>query len=390
MKKTLRSTAVAFASFGLASLTSHAAPLVFNTVADYDSTTNANVVDRTAIGNLPTFKTDLLTAFSNNLGGVINFDNTGTFNSQTEGISAKYGTGLGKTLSITTSATFNIQFSNNIRAISGNENSGTGLFLLDPTAGNQFYTITLGPLTGGLPGEVVTSVGFTILARNGGGAPTISATATYNDSTTSVASAPFTVTSTIPSMTEDTFFGFTAPAGKSIASITLNYGAGGVDLRRGIDDFAFITTAPASGSAFDTWATGKGLDGTPGKEKGFGDDPDADGIKNGLEWILGGNPLSGLNAALLPVGVESESNFTFTYFREDLSKSDTTQIVEYGTSLDSWTDVVVTAASSGPDVNGVSVAITPNDALPDTVTVTIPKTNAPQGRLFARLKATLP
>ena len=54
-----------------------------------------------------------------------------------------------------------------------------------------------------------------------------------------------------------------------------------------------------------------------------------------------------------------------------------------------WNDVAVGATSSGPDANGVTVTV--NDAAdPDEITVHIPASNAGDGKIFARLNATLP
>ncbi|HEX8313300.1 MAG TPA: hypothetical protein VF614_18380 [Chthoniobacteraceae bacterium] len=128
-----------------------AAPLAVNSVGVYDSSNNTNTVDRTAVGNLSTFTANVATAFAADRGGVINFDGT-NFNG-VQGITATYGVSLAKTLTIATSQTFNNQFSNNIRAISGTENSGTGLFLFDATAGSQLFTFTFGAISGGLQGE---------------------------------------------------------------------------------------------------------------------------------------------------------------------------------------------------------------------------------------------
>lgn len=47
----------------------------------------------------------------------------------------------------------------------------------------------------------------------------------------------------------------------------------------------------ATTDPFTTWATAKGLDGTPGKENGPMDDPDKDGHSNLLEFAFNGNPL---------------------------------------------------------------------------------------------------
>jgi hypothetical protein len=222
----------------LASASSHvfAAPLVQDVVGVYDSPNNSNTVDRTASGNVATFTADVATAFGAGLGGVINFDGQ-NFNGLDD-ISARFGIGFSKTLTIDTSAPFNNQSSSNIRAISGTENVGTGQFLL-AASGSQFYTFTIGEIVGGAEGEGVTQLGFTVLTRNGGGTPSISALATFSDGSTFSSQAfGFTVTTTPE---QDTFYGFTAPAGTTIRSVQLNYGADG-DLRRGIDDLAFITS----------------------------------------------------------------------------------------------------------------------------------------------------
>jgi autotransporter-associated beta strand protein len=54
-----------------------------------------------------------------------------------------------------------------------------------------------------------------------------------------------------------------------------------------------LTLAPAD--AYAGWALAKGLDGSPGKEAGKGDDPDQDGKNNLYEFAFDGNPLSGAN-----------------------------------------------------------------------------------------------
>jgi hypothetical protein len=56
----------------------------------------------------------------------------------------------------------------------------------------------------------------------------------------------------------------------------------------------FSTTAPAP-TAYPTWASSKGLTGSPGFENGKADDPDKDGFNNLTEFALDGAPLSGAN-----------------------------------------------------------------------------------------------
>ena len=139
------------------------------------------------------------------------------------------------------------------------------------------------------------------------------------------------------------------------------------------------------GGAYDSWAASKGLDGTPGKENGLADDPDKDGIPNLTEFYLDGNPLAN-DPSILPAGSLDANYLTLTFHRRDDAESSvTTQAVQYGTSLGSWTDVAIGAANStGP--NGVIATVTENDAATDLITVQIPRTLAASGKLFGRLQ----
>jgi len=154
------------------------------------------------------------------------------------------------------------------------------------------------------------------------------------------------------------------------------------------NDIVLIVSA-GTGNAFDTWAAANGLDGSPGKEDGFDDDPDGDGIANGLEWILGGKPLDGMSGNLVTATATAAGGLTLGFTRNQDAIGLATLTVEYGTTLASWPgSAVVGPVSSGPDANGVVVTV--NEApTPDEVTVNIPASNSAPGKLFARLKATL-
>jgi hypothetical protein len=58
---------------------------------------------------------------------------------------------------------------------------------------------------------------------------------------------------------------------------------------------------------FQVWALASGLDGTPGKEDGAGDDPDQDGATNFEEFAFGANPLSASSTSLAGV-VTADTN----------------------------------------------------------------------------------
>ena len=70
----------------------------------------------------------------------------------------------------------------------------------------------------------------------------------------------------------------------------------------------------AAATPYDTWAAAKGLDGTPGKEKGPAADPDHDGRNNLEEFAFDGNPLSGANDGKVvgKVATLADTNKVFT------------------------------------------------------------------------------
>lgn len=157
--------------------------------------------------------------------------------------------------------------------------------------------------------------------------------------------------------------------------------------------FSDAVVAPAQllakAGAYHGWAAAAGLNGTPGNEANFTDDADSDTIANGLEWILGGNPLTQDAAGLVTPQGDAATGLTLEFTRAKDSLAETTLAVRWDSGLDgTWPgQVAIGAASSGPDANSVTVAI---DAAadPDLVTVLIPASNAPAGRVFARLEAT--
>jgi len=158
-----------------------------------------------------------------------------------------------------------------------------------------------------------------------------------------------------------------------------------------IDDVHFagigtltVTSGPAPSSAFDTWASGFGLS---GGNAAFDADPDNDGLKNGLEWILGGNPNTSSTAAVPAVSRDLSGNLILTFTRREDSITEGTLTLEYGPNLgSSFAHSYVIDADGGTDANGVVVSIN-QTASPDAVTVTIPPSAVPGGRVFARLKA---
>jgi autotransporter-associated beta strand protein len=147
-----------------------------------------------------------------------------------------------------------------------------------------------------------------------------------------------------------------------------------------LDDLRFtgsgrisVTTGP-----FSRWIGGFGLN---VEDEAPTADPDADGITNLLEYVLGGNPGVNDATAIAATGTQVGSNYIFTFNRSDLSEADTILTVEYGSDLAVWGSHSV---GSAPGAAPVVIQEDAPDTTLDSVTVTIPTGNAP--KFFARLK----
>ena len=177
-----------------------------------------------------------------------------------------------------------------------------------------------------------------------------------------------------------TFAGYAeaAPVSVGANTFTIHYSATQVKL---------VSTTVAN--PYLDWAASKGLDGSPGKETAFDADPEADGISNGLEWILGGDPLASDASSLVAMTGNGSTGITLTFTREEESLGAANLFVEWNTDLGgTWVQVPI-EQSGGTYANGVEVTV--NEAsTPDDVSVNIPAANATNGKLFARLRAITP
>jgi hypothetical protein len=122
-------------------------------------------------------------------------------------------------------------------------------------------------------------------------------------------------------------------------------------------------------SPYDTWKTQNNLIGNDALPTA---DPDKDGISNGIEFIIGGNPNQQGDASKLPTATAgSGGSLVFQYRRTDAAFTKT--VVEHDTDLmGPWTPL--------------ATEVVENDfynATTDRVTVTIPSAG---GRNFARLR----
>ncbi len=152
-----------------------------------------------------------------------------------------------------------------------------------------------------------------------------------------------------------------------------------------------ILNADLSDASYDAWAASKDL---TGPDAAFDADPDHDGLGNGFEFVLGGEPNPanpGSNsAAQLPTISQSSGNLTFTFKRTDISESSVALKFQWSTDLaftSPANEIPVGATNSTTNSIEVDVAEDSPDADTDTVAITIPAAKAGGGKLFGRLKA---
>lgn len=156
-------------------------------------------------------------------------------------------------------------------------------------------------------------------------------------------------------------------------------------------DRVFVASMSAR-TPYEAWCDRSGLDSSLGATIGFVDDSDLDGVANGIEWVLGGNPLQkdAADTAMSHIHTVADA-FVFEFRRNPDSISSTSLVVEWDTDLDGpfAHSVPVGLVSASDPANGVTVTV--DDAVvPHRITVRIPKKNALGNRLFARLKAWIP
>jgi hypothetical protein len=119
-------------------------------------------------------------------------------------------------------------------------------------------------------------------------------------------------------------------------------------------------------------------------DRGELDDPDGDSISNLMEYVLGGNPMQA-DQTILPTSTVEATEFVFSFNRSDDSENDTTQIVEIGDNLSTWTPVPMIPAGVLPA--GVTIEVVlENGTGANVVKVRIARALNPAS--FARLRVT--
>jgi hypothetical protein len=214
----------------------------FTAIRDYDeNTVQANTIETQAAGNnvtLADFKLQLETAFDAGLGGVVNYDNdpTWTLDTRRENFDVTFASGT-KTLNVDRNGANNFVITADPSAtpISGNSWQGW-----NGSGGNSTLAFSLQ----GLAGPAAPLIGWGITAVSRTADRTYTLTFTLDDASTFVITAETVAT---PVGSDDTFFGYLAPVGRTIVSVNISTPSSNMAL----DDMAFILQAPAPSGDFD-------------------------------------------------------------------------------------------------------------------------------------------
>ncbi len=148
-----------------------------------------------------------------------------------------------------------------------------------------------------------------------------------------------------------------------------------------LDGTAFTLSIAAGGDPYSGWADSFSL---VGADRSSDADPDFDGLENGIEFVVGGNPSTNTPAADRPTSVVTGGNLIFSFKRSDISESFNV-VVEHGTTLETWPGQIAIPAGEFSDA---TVTVINNDPGLDQVTVTIPVGSDP--KKFVRLRAVIP
>ncbi|MFD0892335.1 autotransporter-associated beta strand repeat-containing protein [Luteolibacter ambystomatis] len=143
-------------------------------------------------------------------------------------------------------------------------------------------------------------------------------------------------------------------------------------------------------SPFATWIGGFGL--TNASDRLPGADPDHDGISNGIEFVIGGNPATGMDSALMPTGEIVRADVgagMVDYFKFTFRRSAASAALHPGISYNTDLGATWTSAEGTP---GVVIVPTPDGFQTgvDKVETYIPQALSVGGKLFGRLKVTIP
>jgi hypothetical protein len=162
-------------------------------------------------------------------------------------------------------------------------------------------------------------------------------------------------------------------------AITANNGAAGwiINVDTTSQPEKVILTARVSG--YSSWADANAPSGTGA------DDEDADGVSNGVEYVLGGSENTSDSAKLPQLSI-SDGNVIFTFVRDQTSMSGATLRIQVGTDLVNWpiTSTYTVGADTDGSASGVTILKNTPEIGKDTITLSRSQSGLP-AKLFARL-----
>jgi autotransporter-associated beta strand protein len=167
---------------------------------------------------------------------------------------------------------------------------------------------------------------------------------------------------------------------------TLLYGA------NTIPAVSFASEPISALSPYQSWTNSKNLNGLAAA----GDaDPDFDGLKNALEFVLGGEPNpSSPNAnstALLPTSTRNTNgDLIFTFKRKIESTGNVGLSFQWSADLSFPPLNTLSIGATSSSFDGITVSISSFDSATETIIVTVPASKAVNGRLFGKLRAIAP
>ena len=283
----------------------------------FDENTNAtNLLDREfPAATLGAFKTSVLSAYSRNLGGVIDWE-TGVNSVASvttdpknflSSVAASYGASGGKNLILTFDRKMALYTNAVVGQVEALSRQGTKHNVLIPDGGNLAIGLSYGIA---FSGANVVELGMAIPSRSTYGALGVDFLATATHSGGGFEEIAFTVGGVIA--TGDTFLNFKAPEGQFIADVSVAYvDDNGQNLANGqrrpvLDDLGFVV-APSRSNTFANWMGGFIV----GSQTDLGDDPDGDGIANAIENYFGTRP-DAFTSGLVAVAMNGNT-LTFTH-----------------------------------------------------------------------------
>ena len=176
-------------------------------------------------------------------------------------------------------------------------------------------------------------------------------------------------------------------------TITYSYAGNGTTLSAAADDTS--TTLSVTGGVtnpFDVWVAGA-------SQTGFAQDPNSDGVANGLAWLLGATGPSVASNVLLPKPTRNLAGdlvMTFECLKQ-ANRGTATLVVEYSKDLGQSDPWIKTPTAAVPDLTGTvgnvgfTISASALGLNYNHVVATVPVSAASAGgKLFGRLQAAEP